>query len=153
MDNNSLINLKDKRIEYLRKVYEYGENDNLLPIDIINIMEARKELLFNIGLIDYNDKIIFITKELDKKRHINENYNIIYYVFTKCFDFILSHDNMSILKEKFIHYINLLYNYLLKNKFDFTKVEMKSNMLNSIKLLTFDIQTIMINSYIKEDAN
>ena len=152
MDNNSLIILKDKRIEYLRKIYKFGEDDNFLPSDIVDIMNARKELVYNIGLIDYNDKIIYITKETSKKKELDERYNVIYYIFTKCFDFILSHDGISLLKEKYIHYINLLYNFLTKENNGFEKPEISINMFNTIKLLTFDIQSIMFSVYFKENG-
>ena len=101
-DSNSLIDFNHKRIEYLRNIYIKGENDWFSSNDIKQIMSARSELMFNVGLNEYNNKIIFVTQELNGKKDILENYNIIYIVFTKCFDFLLTYDFYTNLKEKFI---------------------------------------------------
>lgn len=149
-DSNSLIDFNHKRIEYLRNIYIKGENDWFSSNDIKQIMSARSELMFNVGLNEYNNKIIFVTQELNGKKDILENYNIIYIVFTKCFDFLLTYDFYTNLKEKFIHYTNLLYSYLnkLKDNPNDTHILL---IFNSIKMLTFDIQTLMIDIYKKNN--
>ena len=135
--HNSLVNFEKRRIETLRNTY----NDTELT-DNNKKITARKDLIRIFKLSEYEEKISLITGHLAKRQLVSKEFSIIYFVFTKAFDFLISYDNTYNLREKFLDYCDLLNIFFTRsNKKDVENVH--SSIFNLIKAKNFDIESLL----------
>lgn len=147
--HNSLVDFGKLRIESLRNTYNDTETT-----DNNKKLSARKDLVQILGLSDYEEKISFVTYQLKKHRFSSKEVGIIYLVFTKAFDFVISFDETYDLKEKFLDYCDLLNVFF--SRLDEKEVEdVHSSIFNLIKTKTFDIESLLfkINKENQQENN
>lgn len=135
--NNSLVDFEKLRIETLRNTY----NDTEIT-DNKKKLSARKDLVNILGLSEYEKKISLITYQLEKRRFVSKEFSIIYFAFTKAFDFVISFDKIYDLKEKFFDYCDLL-NVFFSRLDEKEVVNVHSSIFNLIKTKTFDIESLI----------
>ena len=136
LTDSALVDFRRRRIENLRDAY----NNKTLSME--RKIEARKDLEAELGFLAYREKIQFITGELAFRKKKIKEFSIIYFVFTKCFDFLLSYDSAEIMREKYLDYCDLLYIFLSK-KNEKELSDIHSPIFNQIKTKTFDLESML----------
>lgn len=138
-----IVDLSKVKIQKLKNAYKQGENNNIKEVEYIKILDARKKLLSHYGLSKYENEINIVTNFFYDHRNDNREFDIIYLVFTKALDFILTNDDNKVIKRKFVIFNKLLYKFIMQTT--------NMTLSKEIKMACFDLQSVLLEKYERVD--
>ncbi len=131
----SIGDFQERRLENQKDAY----NNQANRYDISAQLRARAELMKKNGLFDYNEKIVYVTSELNKRNEQNNpDFKMIWVIFGNAGDFIMSYGNLNNITKKYLAFVDVLYSYFKVDLPD----KQKSESFMAVKIAAWELLTI-----------